>query len=157
MTPPKYQPITNAEIPVVELPDAAGDVRVIAGQFGDTAGRASTHTPINMWDVRLSAGKVATLTLPQGHNTILFVRRGTVRVGEQETAELGLAQAALLTVDGSTVRIENTGAEEALLIVLGGEPLNEPIAARGPFVMNTQAELAQAMRDYQEGRLGAHF
>ncbi len=157
MTPPKYQPITNAEIPLVDLPDAAGDVRVIAGEFETTKGRASTYTPINMWDVRLNPGKSTTLTLPLGHNNILFVRKGTVQVGEQDTTELGLAQAALLTTEGTTVRIENTGSEEALLILLGGEPLNEPIAARGPFVMNTQAELNQAMRDYQEGRLGSHF
>lgn len=159
MTQPRYQPITNDQIPVIPLADAAGDVRVIAGDFSGTKGAASTFSPVNLWDVRLQAGKVADLTIAEGHNTILFVRSGQVKVGSEgaKTAELGMAQAALLTMEGTTVHLENTGSEEALLIVMGGEPLNEPIAARGPFVMNTEEELSQAMRDYREGRLGSHF
>ena len=80
MTPPRYQPIIKSEIPVVRLADGAGDVRVIAGEFAGVKGSAVTFTPINMWDVRLMPGKTTDLTVPVGHNTILFVRRGEVQV-----------------------------------------------------------------------------
>lgn len=157
MTDPHYQPILNADIPVRPLPDDAGEVRIIAGEFTDTKGAAKTFSPVNVWDVRLLPGKAAELTVPAGHNTLLFVRKGRVTIGDSGAKELGMAQVAILEQEGTSVRVENTSAEEALLLLLGGQPLNEPIAARGPFVMNTQEELMQAMVDYSEGRLGRHF
>lgn len=157
MTAPRYQPILSADIPSVPLPDEAGDVSVIAGEYSGSQGPASTFSPINVWNVRLAPGKVAELTVPLGHNTIIFVRKGQVRVGADSGPSLGMAQAALLEQDGTAVRLENTTAEEALVLLLGGAPLDEPIAARGPFVMNSEEELAQAMVDYREGRLGRQF
>lgn len=108
MTPPRYQPILKEEIPVVQLADSAGDVRVIAGNFEETVGRASTFTPINVWDIRLVGGKTVQLTIPAGHNTILFVRKGEVEVegnnGKKDV--VGSAQGAILTMEGTTVSLK---------------------------------------------------
>lgn len=159
MSPPRYQPILNNEIPVVQLADDAGEVRVIAGAFDETPGKAMTFSPVNVWDMRIAAGKTITVTIPSGHNTIVFVRSGALEVegGDGKTGAIAAAQAAILTLEGTTVTLKNTGAGETTVMILGGEPLNEPIAARGPFVMNTDLEIRQANLDYQEGRLGSHF
>lgn len=109
MSKPRYQPITAGQIPNIPLPDDSGDVRVIAGEFAGTQGRASTFTPVNLWDLRLLPGKSVELSLPLGHNTILFVRKGSVQVGDRASegsGVIGEAQAALLTQDGTTVLLK---------------------------------------------------
>ncbi|HEX2841205.1 pirin family protein [Hyphomicrobium sp.] len=147
---PGYQTILNADIPSVELADGAGRVRVIAGEYQEQKGSARTFTPINIWDLRLARDKATTLTLPEGHNVALVVLSGTVLVNEQEV------------VRGSQlVQFERTGGEikleannDATVLVLSGEPINEPVVAHGPFVMNTIGEIKQAMLDFQNGKFG---
>lgn len=145
-----------------------GTARIIAGELGDTKGAAKTFSPVQMWDVSLpKKDSVVDLPFPAHHNCIVFVRRGAVNVlsGDVVTTEqdkksslqqntLGPQDVALMRLDGSSVlRLQVTEANSSVLI-LGGEPLDEPIAARGPFVMNTQQELQQAMRDFQSGKFG---
>ena len=159
MAAPKYQPIENQDIPSVDIPGGAGSVRVIAGSFGGTTGPASVHSPVDLWDVTLpKEGAVADFTFPPEHNCIVFVRRGEVDIltGEEddEAADpLGPQDVALMERQGDTVRIR-AAADDTSLLILGGMPLEEPIAARGPFVMNTPEELMQANMDYRSGNFG---
>ena len=104
--------------------------------------------------MRLEAGQQVDLTTRDGHNTIVFCRTGSVHVGDAGEA-LKPAQIAMLSHDGDGIRLSNADSSDAaVLMILDGQPLNEPIAARGPFVMNTEAELREAMMDYQNGRMG---
>lgn len=150
MTTPGYQGITSAQIPRVELPDGAGAVRVIAGDYNGTRGPARTFTPVNVWDVRLNAGKRATFTVPAGHTTALFVLRGRIRLLDGES--VAEAELAVLERAGETFPVE--ALEITTLLVLNGHPLNEPVVGHGPFVMNTRAEIQQAIVDYQNGKMG---
>lgn len=151
MAPPGYQPILAADIPVVELADGAGRARVIAGTFGGVAGPARTFTPVNVWDLRLAAGKSVPLDLPEGHNAILVVLSGSIRdAGAQQSA--GEAEIVLLGREGSDVTI--VSEEESNILVLSGEPIEEPIAGYGPFVMNSEAEIRTAIEDFRAGRFG---
>jgi redox-sensitive bicupin YhaK (pirin superfamily) len=150
MTPAHYQGITDAQIPVAELPDNAGKVRVIAGQFGEAVGPAATYSPINVWDVRLNAGKHVALTAPEGHVTAVVVLHGTVQVNNAQVARD--AQMVLLDTTGTDFTLEANS--DAVLLILTGEPLNEPIAGYGPFVMNTDAEIRQAIVDFNSGEFG---
>src|SRR5690606_37611397 len=102
------------------------------------------------WDVTLVAGKPVTFSLPEGSTTILVVRHGRVRVGESEP--VGAAECAICSREGSKLTL--TADENAELLLLNGEPIGEPVVGYGPFVMNTQAEIRQAITDFQEGRLG---
>ena len=149
-TPPVYQSILSSEIPAVDLPDGAGTVRVIAGEFGGPKGPAKTFTPMNVWDVRLAAKSSARLDLPDGHNSALVVLSGHVTVGGSQPA--GEAELVLLSRDGGGVTLETD--REATLLVLTGEPIDEPIAGYGPFVMNNEAEIRQAIADFNAGRFG---
>jgi len=148
--PPGYQTILSAEIPTVALPGKAGTVRVIAGAFGGTKGPATTFTPLNLWDVRLKAGASVTLDLPEGHNSALVILSGHVTLGGSQPA--GEAEMALLSKDGHGVTVEADG--DTVLLVLTGEPIDEPIVGYGPFVMNSQAEIKQAIEDFNTGRFG---
>lgn len=148
MAPAGYQGIVAADIPVVDLPEAAGTARVIAGTLGDTTGPAKTFTPINMWDVRLNRDADITLPLPDGHTAILVVLTGHVTVNG--TQEAGEAEMVLLSRDGGGVDIHADG--DATLLVLTGEPIDEPIFGHGPFVMNNEKEIRQAIDDYNSGR-----
>jgi redox-sensitive bicupin YhaK (pirin superfamily) len=153
MAAPRYQGIEDRQIPSVALPDGAGTVRVIAGQFdaadGGHVGPAQTFTPINVWDVRLAQGKQAELRLPAGHTAAVVVLRGTVLVNGEVVRE---AQMALLEREGDAVHLEANN--DATLLLLSGEPIDEPIVGQGPFVMNTEAEIATAMSDFRAGRFG---
>ncbi|SPP64526.1 pirin family protein [Nitrospira lenta] len=150
MSPPRYQTLVSQDIPTVELPDGAGRVRVIAGEFQGVAGPATTFSPVHLYDLRLTAGHRVELTLPAGFNTSVLVLRGRVAVnGSQEANEADLA---LFEQDGERVTLE--AKEDATLLVLSGEPIEEPIARYGPFVMNTREELMQAAQDYQAGKMG---
>jgi len=151
MTRPGYQSILNAAIPTVALPDNAGTARIIAGQFGaDANGPASTFTPINVWDVRLNRDAETTLTLPEGHTAIVVVLSGHVTVNGDQPA--GAAEALLLDRKGDSVTL--SADADAVLLVLTGEPIDEPIVGYGPFVMNSEDEIRQAVTDFNSGRFG---
>ncbi len=149
MSPPRYQAITKEQIPVVELGEA-GHARVIAGELAGVRGPAKTFTPVNVFDVRLKAGHEAALDLPAGHNTAVVVLKG--RVGLDAVHEVQEAQLGLLSATGE--RVSLAAKEDSVLLVLSGEPIGEPVASYGPFVMNTKEELMQAVQDYQAGRMG---
>jgi redox-sensitive bicupin YhaK (pirin superfamily) len=148
MTPGRYQGIVSADIPTVDLPDGAGKARIIAGALDGVRGPASTFTPINVWDVRLNRDAELTLDAPEGHTAMLVVLGGQVVVEGAQTA--GEAEVVLLGRDGAGVSVR--AASEATLLVLTGEPIDEPIVGYGPFVMNTQAEIVQAIEDFNSGR-----
>ncbi len=152
MTSPKYQSITDARIPVVNLPNDAGRVRVIAGEFGGAQGPAHTFSPINVWDLRLRAGKALELAVPEGHSLAVVVLHGNVVLDENQPA--GPAQFAVYSHEGSTFSVQADASEDAVVLVLSGQPLNEPINGYGPFVMNTRKEIVQAVDDYNSGQFG---
>jgi len=149
-TAPGYQTLLDADIPAVSLPGDAGTVRVIAGGFGGAQGPAVTRTPMDVLDVRLGRGRQTTLPLTDGWNAALVVLHGTVLVNDTEVVRAG--QGARLDRAGESVAVE--ASTEATLLVLAGEPLDEPVAAYGPFVMNTQTEIRQALDDFRAGRFG---
>eukprot|EP00406_Dinophysis_acuminata_P047004 CAMPEP_0179308292 /NCGR_PEP_ID=MMETSP0797-20121207/51072_1 /TAXON_ID=47934 /ORGANISM="Dinophysis acuminata, Strain DAEP01" /LENGTH=336 /DNA_ID=CAMNT_0021017983 /DNA_START=27 /DNA_END=1038 /DNA_ORIENTATION=+ len=150
MDPPRYQPILAGEIPAVPLGDGEGGgvARVIAGELRGQKGPAMTHSPVDLWALELGApGKPHELELPDGHNCVVFVRSGRLRVGEAGAEkELGPAATALMHRRGTTLRILAVDPDTKVL-VLSGKPLNEPIAAQGPFVMNTYDEIRKANDD----------
>jgi redox-sensitive bicupin YhaK (pirin superfamily) len=148
--PPGYQNITNAQIPRADLPPGAGIVRVIAGNYQGTQGRAHTFSPMNVWDVRLTAGKPVEFRVPAGWTTALFVLKGRVRLGSGEIA--GAAELAVLEREDETFAI--AALEDTTLLFLNGQPIDEPIVGQGPFVMKTAEEIGQAMDDYRNGRMG---
>lgn len=150
MATPGYQAIVASDIPTVPLPGGAGSLRVIAGAFEGHAGPARTFTPMNVWDLRLEQGGLAELTLPEGWTTSLVVLHGSVQINGD--AYVGAAQMAVLDRAGQRVSIEASSDTVALL--LAGEPIDEPIVGHGPFVMNTQQEIVQAMTDFNSGRFG---
>jgi redox-sensitive bicupin YhaK (pirin superfamily) len=135
---------------VVTLPDGAGRARVIAGALLGQAGPAQTHSPVNVWDLRLEAGKRVALSVPDGHSLAVVVLHGTVQLNDAEI--LRSAQLAVFDQDGAEFSIEANG--DATVLVLSGEPLREPIAGYGPFVMNTNEEINQAIADFNSGRFG---
>ena len=148
MAPGGYQGILAADIPIVDLPHGAGTARIIAGELGEAKGPAKTFTPVNVWDVALARDADVTLDLPEGHTAMLVVLTGHVNInGAQEAGE---AEMVLLDREDSEVAIHADG--DAKLLVLTGEPIDEPIVGYGPFVMNTEAEIRQAIEDYNSGR-----
>ena len=152
MAPAGYQGITSADIPVLDLPEGAGKARIIAGELAGAKGPARTFTPINVWDVRLVRDADVTLDLPEGHTVILVVLGGHVTVSQPDGdgQQAGEAEALLLSRDGASVKIHADG--DATKLVLTGEPIDEPIAGYGPFVMNTEDEIRQAVDDFNNGR-----
>ncbi|HHH2216592.1 TPA: pirin family protein [Yersinia enterocolitica] len=151
MTAPGYQAIRNETIPQVALPEGAGSLRVIAGDYAGKNGPANTFSPLNVWDIRLNQGKSAEFSLPDGWNTALIVLRGTVQVNGDAIARD--AEMVLLDSAGSNVTIEANN--DAVLLLLSGEPIDEPIIGYGPFVMNTQEQIAEAIADFNSGRFGS--
>jgi len=145
-----YQGILDRDIPRIALKDNAGSVRLIAGEFDGQRGPARTFTPIDVWDLRLNAGKLLSLDLHEGRNTALVVLRGSVRINGLESAHPG--QLALFEREGERLTLE--ASEDAVILLLSGEPIDEPIVGHGPFVMNTEQEIHQAFADYQSGRFG---
>lgn len=148
MSSPGYQAIGSDSIPVHSLADGAGVVRIIAGELAGQTGPARTFTPMNVWDLRLNGGASTLLPLVDGWNSALVVLKGRVRFNGLE--EAGEAQLVLLEPSGNQVQIE--ASEDAVLLLLSGEPIDEPIVGYGPFVMNTEAEIVQAIDDFNSGR-----
>ncbi|MGE0031228.1 MAG: pirin family protein [Steroidobacteraceae bacterium] len=150
MSKPGYQTLLDADIPRVTLPGDAGTLRVIAGEFDGHRGPARTCTPIDVWDLRLAAGGTAQLAMPEGHTAALVPMHGRITVnGEHEAGE---AQLVVLERDGGEFTVGS--GSDATVLVLGGQPLQERVVGYGPFVMTSEAEIAQAIRDFQGGRFG---
>jgi redox-sensitive bicupin YhaK (pirin superfamily) len=154
MAPPGYQAVPGADIPELVLTDeagaAAGTVRLIAGRRGDVAGPARTFTPLNVWDVRVNAGHTVSLAQPEGWTCLLVVLAGRVQLNG--AAALGAKQMATLSREGCGVEVQ--ALDDAKVLLLAGEPFDEPVVGHGPFVMNSRAEIIQALEDFHSGRFG---
>ena len=148
MSAPKYQAIQNKQIP--RVPVYLGEVEVIAGAYQSTQGAASTFTPVNLLNVKLSQGGKANFEFPADFNTALVVIDGVIRVNGLEQAPEN--HFVLFDTDGTQFEIEATA--DAIVLVLSGEPINEPIASHGPFVMNSRQEILQAFEDFENGKFG---
>ena len=150
MSKPKYQAIENASIAKVPLVNKGGEIEVIAGEYKGVKGTATTFTPINMLNVKLNQGAKAEFEMPASYNTGLLVIEGSILVNGTTIGPTN--HFVLMANDGEQFTIEAT--EDAIVLVLGGEPINEPIAAHGPFVMNTREEIVQAFEDFNKGKFG---
>ncbi|WP_430441123.1 pirin family protein [Shinella sp.] len=147
---PGYQPLLDRDIPTVTLADEAGRLRVIAGAYQGHKGPARTFSPMDLWDLRLNQGKDVSLDLPESHTAGFVVLRGSVLVNGASVARGG--QFVLLDRKGGAFSLK--AESDATVLVLSGAPLGEPVAMRGPFVMNTPEELQQAFADFRAGRFG---
>ncbi|MGX5732352.1 pirin family protein [Pseudoxanthomonas beigongshangi] len=150
MSAPGYQTLLDADIPSVPLPEDAGRVRVIAGRYGDHPGPARTFTPMDVWDVRLQQGHSTGFEVAEGRTLALVVLKGALRVNGKQAAHE--AQLVVLDRDGADVFVE--AESDATFLLLSGEPIDEPIVGYGPFVMNTQDQIVQAIDDFNRGRFG---
>lgn len=150
MSAPKYQAIKSEEINRYSLNDNAGLIEVIAGKYQDTIGSASTFTPLHMLNAKLNKNGKAIFNFPANYTTALLVIEGSIMVNDAENVPTD--HLALMANDGEHFEIE--ALENSIVLVLSGEPINEPIASQGPFVMNTKEELQQAFADYNHGKFG---
>ncbi|MBS6573645.1 MAG: pirin family protein [Klebsiella michiganensis] len=150
MTHPGYQSITADVIPDVDLPNNAGRMRVIAGRYEDTVGPAHTFSPLNVWDLQLNQSQEITLHQPAGWSTALVVLEGEIVVNGEGNAREG--QLVVLSQKGEALHL--AAGTNAKVLLMAGEPLQEPIVGYGPFVMNTKAQIAEAVRDFNSGRFG---
>lgn len=148
MSTPKYQAIENSNIPKIKV--EGGIVEVIAGAYQDHKGAASTFTPINMLNAKLASDGSATFSFPSIHNTCILVIEGEVILNDTE--DVPLDHLALFKNEGETFTIK--ASKDSIVLILSGEPINEPIAAHGPFVMNTREQIMEAFQDYELGKFG---
>ena len=144
MTTPRYQAIKNTDIPTISL--TGGQVRVIAGEFGDTTGAASTFSPINLWDMVFDAGSEHNFYMPDSHNLLILVRKGQININNTIAKD-----SELITFEKGGNQLSIRADTDSEILLLSGEPLNEPIAGHGPFVMNTREEIMQAFADLRNG------
>ncbi|MHA4806768.1 pirin family protein [Flavitalea flava] len=149
LTTPHYQAITKEQMGKVELPGDAGVVNVIAGRFNDVKGPAETYSPVNLIDIKLKKDGEFSTSLPEGYNTAILIVKGSIEVNGEKAKE---HEFILFKNSGTDISIK--AAEDSVLLLLSGEPLNEPIASYGPFVMNTQEEIMESIHEYQAGKFG---
>lgn len=150
MSQPKYQEITNDTISKVSLKNNEGVVEVIAGEYQQVKGSAETFTPVHLLNSKLNKGGKATFNFPANYNTFIIVLEGSVVLNETSNVDYNCM--AVFSNEGTDFSIE--AKEDAIVLVLSGEPINEPIYAHGPFVMNTRDEIIQAFNDFQNGKFG---
>ncbi|MCY4781526.1 pirin family protein [Sphingobacterium sp. UT-1RO-CII-1] len=150
MSTPKYQGIRNADIAKYDLPNEGGYVEVIAGNYKDVLGSASTFTPLYLLNLRLNKGGEVPLSFSTGFNTALLVVEGSIRVNNEEDVPTD----HLVLFENNAEEFTVTATADAVVLVMSGEPIDEPIVSYGPFVMNTQEEIVQAMEDFQAGKFG---
>lgn len=150
MDAPRYQGIRKEQIPQIDLDNQAGLVRIIAGEYKGFIGPAKTFSPMNVWDLRLKKNSSFVVPVKSGHTSSFFVLSGQVKVESQEIVRE--AELAVLDSEGDSFVL--TALEDSKILILTGEPLNEPIVGYGPFVMNSEAEIKQAFLDFQSGKMG---
>lgn len=146
-----YQHLASDDIPVVALDDDAGHVRIMAGQWQKTTGAASTFTPINVWDVVMQSKGQTRLDIPAEHNLLLLIMNGEVNINGSDSANMG--QLVTFEKGGDAIELD-AGENGATVLLLSGTPINEPIVGYGPFVMNTEGEIRQAILDFNAGKFG---
>jgi len=150
MAPPRYQPLVGGQMGIVNLAEGSGFVRVVAGEYQGVKGPAKTFSPINVFDARLNASGKLELSFPAPHNAALLVMKGEVTING--AAKAGVNDFVLFKNVGERIAVE--ASSEAQLLVLSGEPIDEPVVQYGPFVMNTQQEIQQAISDFNRGKFG---
>jgi len=150
MAKPRYQTILDASIPRIAIGGNAGTLRVIAGEYEGKRGPAETFTPIEVWDLQVAPGKTVTLKTPEGHTTAIVPMQGNALINGGDPT--GPSQIAQLAREGGEFTITADG--DVLALVLAGEPISEPVVGYGPFVMNSEREIAAAFADFQSGRFG---
>lgn len=150
MTKPKYQALKASEFGVYPLLENGGRIEVIAGSYQGITGPASTFSPVEMYNARLNAGGKASFSFPEGYSTAFLIIEGSIKVNGAEVA--GLNQLVHFAAEGVDIDVE--ALESSVVLVLSGEPIQEPIAQYGPFLMNKPAEIQQAISDYNEGKFG---
>ncbi|WP_316840754.1 pirin family protein [Pedobacter gandavensis] len=150
MTKPKYQAISHAAIAKHQLPDDAGLLEVIAGEYQGTKGTASTFTPIHVYNLRLNKDGKANFNFPVDFNTAFMVIEGEIKVNNTDIAKAD--QLVHFKNEGTTIIVE--GLQNSVVLVLSGAPINEPIAQYGPFLMNRPEEIQEAIADYNQGKFG---
>jgi quercetin 2,3-dioxygenase len=148
MTQPGYQAIVDASIPIVA--SQAAQVRVIAGTYADQLGPAKTHTPMNVWGLQIKQGQTIDLPQPSGWTTLLLVQKGSVKINHAQ--KVGAPQLVVMSREGSALTLQ--AQEDAKVLLLAGEPIDEPVFGYGPFVMNTREEIMQAINDFNSGKFG---
>lgn len=147
---PKYQPITNDQMGKYILPDNGGTIEVIAGKYENVKGPAFTFTPMSLINARLNKGGKAEFETPAQWNTALLLIEGSIKVNDKEIVRTD--HLALFSNDGENFTVE--ASDESIVLLMSGEPIREPIAAHGPFVMNTREEIYQAYEDMNAGKFG---
>ena len=150
MTDPAYQAIGRDRIPEVTLPDDAGTLRIIAGEYDGHKGPARTFSPMHVWDMRIHRDATTAFDIPEGWTTVIVALHGTVLVNGTDVVRE--AQFALLDRSGTAISIEANN--DARLLLLAGEPIEEPIVGYGPFVMNSEEQIQQAIADFNSGGFG---
>lgn len=146
---PHYQSLTSDTMGIVQLPGNAGTVRVIAGETHGVKGPAETYTPVNAFDIRLGTGGEFTAAIPVSHNTALLVIGGAVEVNGTPAPEHSFV---LFANEGEEVQLK--AVRDSVVLLLSGEPIHEPIVSYGPFVMNTEGEIREAIMDFNLGKFG---
>ena len=150
MTEPKYQALVHDKMGKVELPNNTGIINIIAGKYQNVKGPAFTFTPINLFDIRLNKNADVSFEIPDKYNTAILILSGTITVNDSDTVKTD--QFILFGNSGETVKI--SAIEESVILLLSGEPINEPIFQYGPFLMNTKKEIIEAFDDFNSGKFG---
>ena len=149
MTPPEYQAIQKQTIPMVNLDNDQGTIRIISGNYAGFVGPAKTHTAMHVWDLQIKKGAVISLPAPNHWNAALAILQGQVET------EMGAAgEASLIVFNRVGTGVEIRASQDTHALFLSGEPIIEPVVGYGPFVMNTKAEIAQAIDDFNGGQFG---
>lgn len=147
---PRYQTILNASIPNIKLPNDSGNLRIIAGSYQSESGPSKTFTPINVWDIKLNAGKKLILDVTEGQTAALVILKGAIKINAVDI----VSENAFVIFEREASQLQLETDVDSIILFLGGTPLNEPVVAYGPFVMNTQEEIKKAMSDFQQGLFG---
>ena len=150
MTKPQYQAITNEQMGKFDLPEGGGSVEVIAGAFNETKGAATTFSPVHLYNLKLKKGTSLGFNLPENYTTAMVMIEGQAKINNTDTAPAD--NFVLFKNDGEEIRVE--AEQDSIILVMSGEPIDEPIASYGPFLMNTQEEIRQAMQDFGSGKFG---
>ena len=151
MTPAKYQAIEAAQIQSISLDDVGSELRVIAGQYQERAGAATTFSPVNVWDGKIVADQAHTFYVTEGHTTLLVVLSGEVILNDAQHIEAP----SLVVLSREEIDFTIKAEQDSKFLILTGQPLNEPIEGYGPFVMNSKAEITDAINDFNRGKFGS--